>query len=250
MTMQVPISTPYAGTITPVPSRLLNIPAEGNMQASLAIAWSAGAAFSINMNQFGPQPWSQIASAYVDNTQCDADVTFYLIPTGTTVTVPANTQGLFLLPCISSTFTIGSALASEADTTSIVIFNFVPPAMAVAETQIASTATIAAVTLAANATTAVVPAGTYGVLTGFSISACDFLPVASDTGEATIALIDGEGNVVWIGEISGISSNTTIFIPVVTVTGIVVPFQNGLGLRISGSLNVSTGVCDCTVWVR
>lgn len=137
MGLIIPPSVNYRGTLVAVPSRVLDTPIDGNRQVSCEIDWDpalvgAGKSVVMNLNQNATLAFSQIVALKVDNSQCNADVTFIFPDTGDTITIPAESP-YALVPVFTNNkyFYVSSPGSLIEDITRFQVLNFLPPPVTV-----------------------------------------------------------------------------------------------------------------------
>jgi hypothetical protein len=134
-------------------------------------------------------------------------------------------------------FYVNGPLTQQNDVTICQILNSMPPPVALQPSTEQVHASTAGISLSVNATTAVIPAGTSGTLTGFS------LPYTATGGAAAesafVSLVDGSGQTLWTGAIT-VAAGQTIT-NTVTVTGLRLRFMNGVNLVVASS-TIASGI--------
>ena len=238
-----PNTVNYQGQLYSVPS-ILRAPApahEGDRFVPFAVDWNAdttagagGRGILIDLTRGGVQPISQIAALWVDNSGCNADVQFLFLSTQTRVTVPAQASEMVPVSTNDVRFVMVAPNSGAGDLTFGQIFNFVPPPVALAETEFATSNQIAAVDLTIGGVTnyQIVPAGQNGVVRGLDLN---FVGVG---GAATSTVIWNlqDGNTVQIADgrflmRTGVNYDFTKLFNL----DFTVPFHNGLVLAVNVS---------------
>lgn len=230
MPIVIPPFVQYQQPIVPLRGLWNTKPKEGEFFANIEIVWgetTTGRALQILMSANSPVAFSQIVALYVDNRKCGYDVDFVFPDSNFTLTVPAYQQGLY--PVFTNAlmfYIVGAEGINEGNDTVVQVCNSLPPPVTFAPTSMQSTDAVSDVSLAANGTTAVVPAGINGTLQGFTVTVN-----AGSTGTATLQLVDGTGKVLLARAIDMAQGDSQV----ITVTGISVRFANGLNFIVSNA---------------
>lgn len=255
-------SAPYIGQPQPLSVKAGYVPPEGPLAIPLNIAWSgpgstagddAGTgAVLFNLNQVfsSPQPFSQIAALYADNTQSGADVTFMFPDRQFEITVPAGEGGIF--PVISGNlqFYAVAPAALAGDKTFFQALNYIPAPETFSKTIYASSLEQAPLSITSSFSIAL---GTYtgnGTLTGGSIALSQVTGGAA-TSNVNLSIQDSVGNVFLIANFGGVVTGTVNGLIVATLPPVNMRFQNGLrGVVSITSTAYTTGSALFSAYIR
>lgn len=253
-----PQSVNYPSPLISRPALWRNPPQqnEGDRYVSCGITWGAandGGPNNSVLVDFGQGAaqgtFSQLAALYVDNVNCDADVQFIMDNGQTRLTVPGGSTGLFPVFTQSLRVLVTAANALPGATTYFQGLNTLPPPVAVPKTDFTSTTTAFGVALTTGSTQIIAP-GTNGILTGAVIQVGNVLAGAGAANDQLV-LVDGSPKNLTGGSF-GIQSAAFISnLTVVSVTGLNIPFTNGINLvqTFTGTALVS-GAVSVTVTTR
>lgn len=234
MALVIPaLIAPMPQGIVPQPSRLLDRPTEGNKRISASLNWPVGGANAVRFNcqTFqGPNQFSTVKAVYVDNLNSDADV-FFIDPSAVfQLQVPARSEGLFPVEMNAAEFIVSAPLAATGDSVNFQAYNFLPPPMNVIPPFLTSSVILSG-TAVGSGTTALIPAGTSGIITGITITASNLLGGAG-IGTDSVLIQDGSTPVVTEAAALFSQGNAayTGFQILLSLTAINLRFRNGLNM--------------------
>lgn len=236
MPLTIPPFVAYQAPLIPVATRWRTRPPEGDKLIACEIDWGVTAPVNLAV-QFalnaGPVEFSQLVAFSVDNGRNGADVDFIFPDTGKQLTIPAYSQGVYPVFTNAMTFYVLSVGAAAGDVTVFECLNSVPPPVSVLPSAEQSHAGSGSVSLNANSSTPILPAGTTGTLQTVSL-VLNIQTGASPAFQAvTVTLQDGTGTILWQQGFQYAASTTTV-LPI-NQTGLRLRFVNGLNLVISGT---------------
>jgi hypothetical protein len=174
-----------------------------------------------------PVAISQIVALAVDNAASGADVQFIFPDSGFVLSVPSRTSGVFPVFTNALMFYASAPSAIAGDRTVFQAFNSMPPPVPIPPSQAQNQAGLGSVSMNANSTTPLVPAGINGTLQSLTISASG---IATGTGVANVFVRDGTGANLWTGSV--LEPNGTLNL---ALTGLGLRFVNGLNFVIANS---------------
>lgn len=232
MPIVVPPFVPYQAPLIPIRGLWNNPPPEGDRFIPVEIDWGVttglGMAVQISISAFSPVEFSQVCALNVDNGRNGADVDFLFPDTGRQLTVPAYCQGMFPIISNAMTFYVVSQGANVGDITVFEICNSIPPPVAILPSQEQSHANQNSISLTANGSTPVVPAGITGTVQSIAM-------VLTNSGatqvSANIFLVDGANNLIWA---EGMSLPAESVTPI-NLTGLRIRFTNGIVFNVTSA---------------
>lgn len=228
----IPPFVQYQAPLVPLRGLWNHAPPEGDKFVSAEINWGtttnnlSAVQFSISGNS--PVAISQIAAISVDNSRNGGDIAFLFPDSGSELTVPAYTQGIYPVFTNALMFYVVSPGAIVGDTTIFAVHNSVPPPLAMQSSQTQEAAAISGFDLHTN--------GTFPLLTstiGGTVEAIAGNVIASGAGSAGVDIRDGTGKVIWSGnsaDTAGVATNMSY-----STGPIRVRFRQGLNIVIYSS---------------
>lgn len=247
MPIPVPAGTvEFNAPLSVLPANWNVAPDEGDRVIPIEIDWSKGPSQHVNVQGLATQPFKKIVAAFVNNVENDSTVSLIFSDTVFKLDIPAGTSGLFPIATSKLDFVIVSANAAAADVTYIQLFNSQPPPVAISAVQIDSSAASAGIAINAASTPQLVAAGINGNLTAIDIM-CPTLLGGAANDQVIFTVEDGNGDVLFeaIGEVAtGVRLNN---VHVLTLTGISVPFTNGLKVAVTSSGSFPAAGSDATI---
>lgn len=249
----------YQGSLLPnrVPMRMKPQNNAPDTIVAFGINWStdggAANAVHVDMGAGGVMPISQISAMYIDNTGSNVDVQFLFIDTQTRVTVPAKSSELVPISTNLVDFYVVASGAGAGDQTFANVFNFLPPPVALNETNIASAPPGVGVfnwSITSTHTVQVAAATLNGIITGMNIFIDNFVGGAAG-GTITWLLQDGGGNRLAGGELFAPAGVTQANLLIFTQSNMSLPFHGGIQavITLTGTAPAS-GQMTANIYVR
>jgi hypothetical protein len=235
--LTIPPFVQYQSPIVPLRGLWNTPPREGDMMISAEIDWlisPPGNAVQFSLSGNSPVAISQIVALGVDNTRSGADVQFIFSDSGSQLVVPA--RGGVVAPVFTNglMFYCNAPASVLGDVTAFLVFNSMPPPVAVPISIAQNHANITGVPLS-NGTTPIIPAPINGTLNTISLV---ISPTAgASLGVISVTLQDGTGRNVWSSAIE-LPAGETQTIPI-DLPGLSLRFVNGLNLVLTGASSIS-----------
>jgi len=149
MSLILPPSKNYGGTIAAIPSAVMKEPGEGRKSIPIQIAWSDYASdycVAINLQNRQTLNFSQVVALSIDNSRCGAPVVFVFPDTQETTTIPAYSPKTIIEVFTGQTqFNVVGNGVSPSDVTFFSILNFLPPPVSVSVSQEQNIAAVTAI---------------------------------------------------------------------------------------------------------
>jgi hypothetical protein len=158
------------------------------------------------------------------------------------LTVPAKNQGTYPVFSNALQFYVYAAGAALGDSTVFQVLNSMPPPVPVQATLQQTHGAAIEIALQTNATTAIVPVGVNGTLTGINLQ---ISALATASNGVTVELRDGNNNQVWHAALAFPTGESTQNVP---VSGIRLRFVNGLNVIVSGTSGITSGTMSVNLY--
>lgn len=240
MPISVPSSVEFNVPLSVLPARWRIVPDEGDQVIPIEVDWSKGTAQHINIQGLSTQPFKQIVAALINNVRCNSTATLIFPDTGLPIDVPAGVAILMPIASNRLDFYIVATNANSTDRTIIELFNSQPPPVAVSAVQLEATGSSSALALTGAGTAAIVAAGNNGNITAIDVLVSNALGAAG-ASLANLDIEDGASNVIWNFSFALQAAGFVGAATLLRLSGIVVPFTNGLLVRNTLGLVFTSG---------
>ena len=231
MSIIVPPFVQYQSPIVPLRGLWNAKPAEGDRFVTCEIDWSVttgpGMAVQFALSGNSPVAISQIVAFNVDNTHNAVDVSFLFPDSGYALVVPAYSQGVFPVFTNALMFYATAPGADGGDKTVFQVLNSMPPPVSIARTQEQQTANVTGFTLESTGIIPVIAAGINGTLI---LAQMTFMLPPDAAGDyAGIALQDGLGRILWVGQVASSAAEGNV---VINLGPVRIGFVSGLSVNV------------------
>lgn len=243
----------YTDPLASWPSPYHRRPVEDYRCMDGGIAWAVnGGGGAVQVDAAGGNTvnaLSQICALWVDNLACNTDVQFVFSDSGHVLTVPGKSAGLYPVNTVRTSFVINAVSPTlPGDITRFAIYNFLPPPVAIAETNFIVSTIVSGVVIAASSTV-VVAATQSGILEGYEIAVSNLLAGAGAMN-AVVSLQDGAGATLGLGAF-GLAAAAAVPALILTRGDQPQRFTSGINLVITyAGVALALGVAAATVRVR
>lgn len=225
----------YNVQLNVLPSRWARLPKEENSVIPIFIDWSVGNVQHVNVQGLTTKPFTQIIAAYINNVRNTSVARLIFPDTQLPLDIPAGTQILIPITTERLDFTISADNPNSTDYTVIELFNSQPPPVALTAVQLESTGSTAAIDMsAAAAVYPLVAAGINGNLSAINISFTGATAGGGAGSRIQIAVVDGTGKQLFFSTIQAPAAAVIPSGTVLNMSGMVIPFTNGLSVVTTG----------------
>jgi len=230
MSITIAPSKNYPSPMNALPTKFNRSPPESDKMIALEIDWGTmGQSVAFNLADNSTLTFSQLVSMCIDNSQCGADVQFTFPDTADIVTIPAYSPRVIVPVFTNQLFFYAATIGGESeDITRVQLLNFVPPPIAVPVTQEQEAAIFNNVSIDANGTQQIIPAGISGTIEGVYITA-QMTSSAGNAGFFIFEILDGNGTVIGGSQVATPIGSTTSQVALES-SNLRVRFQNGLSI--------------------
>jgi hypothetical protein len=229
MPITVPPFVQYQAPLYPLRGLWNSAPVEGDRFVSAEIDWGvttqAANAVQFSLSGNSPVAISQIVAFAVDNSACAVDVQYLFPDSGSTLNVPAYSQGIYPVYTNALMFYATANGAAVGDRTVFQVLNSMPPPVAIEPTQEMTQAVATGIGLV-NGSTVLIPVPVNGTVQAYDISVN-----ATVAGACSLALQDGQGHVLWDRNFD-FTINSSFDS---ALSGLRLRFYNGLNLLVQNS---------------
>lgn len=231
----IPASMNLGQLPTAIPSIMYKEPKEGHKSVAYDIDWARAIARGvdtvfINMQDGGTLEFSQICGLIVDNSNCGSDLDFIFPDTDVVISIPAyapytclqiNTQQVQLY--------VRALQPLAVDRTDFMVLNYAPMPVAVPITRQQQIASIENETLDGVSITDIVLPGVSGTIQNLQLNVA--FPQPSVSFNNLLEIIDGDGSVVWAGNVAAQDTSDGLTTALAALNGVSIRFNNGIRLR-------------------
>lgn len=251
----VPSSVPYQGQVLAVPCKWQQKPPEGSKAVPIPIDWGvqggSNKVVDVNVQMNATLNLSQIGSVVVNNSRCAVDVWIIFPDTSQLYRIPAFAGvAEFMVVTQQTQFKVYAPNAQSTDYTMLTVLNEVGPSVYIPASLVSqSVSQLTGIDLHTNGTTALLASGN-GIIQGVQMRS---FMVGGSLSSIVVSLVDGAGT-VFMNALTGSTNSaatTNTIDEVFNISGLELPFVNGLNLVRSAEFGTSAGsVGTCNIFYK